>query len=84
MVPLTGFEPVTYRLGGGCSILLSYKGKLSCKGLYSLRLEGFRGSPGCETRYLSELAAGIVTPSSSSGHGGHILLRWRLALAGSG
>jgi len=57
---------------------------LSCEGLYSLRLEGFRGSPGCETRYLSELAAGIVTPSSSSGHGGHVVLRWRLALAGSG
>jgi hypothetical protein len=28
MVPSTGVEPVTYRLGGDCSILLSYEGRL--------------------------------------------------------
>lgn len=26
MAPSTGVEPVTYRLGGDCSILLSYEG----------------------------------------------------------
>ena len=26
LAPLAGVEPATYRLGGGCSILLSYKG----------------------------------------------------------
>ena len=26
MVPWAGFEPATYRLGGGCSIQLSYQG----------------------------------------------------------
>ncbi len=26
--PSTGIEPVTYRLGGGCSILLSYEGNV--------------------------------------------------------
>ncbi len=27
LAPSTGVEPVTYRLGGGCSILLSYEGR---------------------------------------------------------
>ena len=26
LAPTGGFEPLTYRLGGGCSILLSYVG----------------------------------------------------------
>ena len=28
MVPRSGFEPMTYRLEGGCSIQLSYRGLL--------------------------------------------------------
>ena len=27
MAPRAGFEPATYRLGGGCSIRLSYRGQ---------------------------------------------------------
>jgi hypothetical protein len=27
LVPSAGFEPTTYRLGGDCSILLSYEGE---------------------------------------------------------
>jgi hypothetical protein len=37
VVPSAGFEPTTYRLGGDCSILLSYEG-------YSLMRSGLAES----------------------------------------
>ena len=36
MVPSTGVEPVTYRLGGDCSILLSYEGRVRIVTTYTL------------------------------------------------
>ena len=34
MVPRAGFEPATYRLGGDCSIRLSYRGRDRIDGLF--------------------------------------------------
>ncbi len=49
MVRLTGFEPVTIRLEGGCSILLSYRRMTyDTKISLNLRLEELVGAVGFE------------------------------------
>jgi hypothetical protein len=74
MVPSTGVEPVTYRLGGDCSILLSYEGERGvlsldlkknairpCPGIWMCCWAGFH-RPGRRFYHLSRSRAGYPAP----------------------
>ena len=68
LAPRTGFEPAAYRLGGGRSIHLSYRGLLTCVSLLercAIRIKGEKRMNLCvlrrRTLYPTELSGRIVT-----------------------
>ena len=82
MAPTRGFEPPTYRLGGGRSILLSYVGKYqafvfyrTCRVLSTISVDKSRRDDDSSRRLclFGEMALSVIAENLAAERGGFLL-----------